>query len=241
MRINRFLARSGVSSRRHADELIVQGRVRVNGQIIRQLGIQVDESNDVVQVDGKVVSPVKGMYYIMLNKPVGYLVSAADPHHERLVTSLLGDFKGKVFPVGRLDQNSSGLLVFTNDGPLAFRLSHPRYNVKKTYEATCRGSIADSALAQLSDGILLDDGPTAPAEVKALKKSSESSVVRITVHEGRKRQVRRMFDKVGFPVTRLKRIAYGPLGLGNLAEGAFIRLSQDQVKSLMIEVGILNG
>ena len=163
MRINKYLAQSGVASRRHADNLILQGRVKINDQTISKLGLQVDQDKDIVEVDGKVVSPETGAFYIMLNKPRGCLVSAKDPHHKKLVTSYLKEYKGKVFPVGRLDYDSSGLLVFTNDGLLAFRLNHPRYKVEKTYEVECEGAITSTAIKEMQEGLLLDDGPTAPA------------------------------------------------------------------------------
>jgi 23S rRNA pseudouridine2605 synthase len=238
MRINKYLARSGVASRRHADTLIRQGRVKINGVPIRQLGIQVQDSKDVVEVDGQVVSPERGSYYLMMNKPSGYLVSARDPHHKRLVTSLLKSYKGKVFPVGRLDFDSSGLLLFTNDGNLAFRLSHPRFKVNKTYEVVCQGPIDDVSLHQLEAGIELNDGMTAPAGVRLIQKDENSSQVQVTIHEGRKRQVRRMFDRIGYPVKSLRRISFGNLRLSNLPEGSFVHLKKGQLQKLKALVGL---
>ncbi|MCP4580162.1 MAG: rRNA pseudouridine synthase [candidate division Zixibacteria bacterium] len=238
MRINKYLARSGVASRRHADNLILQGRVKVNGNSIKQLGVQVHDYKDIVEVDGRIVSPEKGTYYIMLNKPPGFLVSTRDPHHKRLVTSLLKGYKGKVFPVGRLDFDSSGLLIFTNDGMLAFRLSHPRYQVNKTYEVKCKGAIEDSKLRLLEKGVMLEDGITAPAKTRLLSKTKESSTVQITIHEGRKRQVRRMFKNVGHPVTCLKRVSFGNLKLGTLAEGKFMQIKKSQLIKLKNLVGL---
>jgi 23S rRNA pseudouridine2605 synthase len=238
MRINKFLARSGVASRRHADSLILQGRVTLNGKPVNQLGIDVHDIQDVVEVDGRIVSPDKGTYYIMMNKPPGFLVSAHDPHHKRLVTSLLKNYKGKVFPVGRLDYDSSGLLLFTNDGNLAFRLTHPRYKVNKTYEVKCEGAIDDSALRNLEEGIMLDDGLTAPAKAKLIDKNDNTSIVQITIHEGRKRQVRRMFENVNFPVIALKRISFGNLKLANLAEGKFVSVRRPQLIKLKNLVGL---
>jgi 23S rRNA pseudouridine2605 synthase len=239
MRINKFLARSGVASRRQAESLVEEGRVKLNGQIINELGVQVDETKDIVEVDGKPVSPTTGTIYLMLNKPPGYLVSSRDPHHDKLVTLLLGEYKGKVFPVGRLDFESSGLLLFTNDGELAFRLSHPRYGVKKNYEAVIAGSISEHDLAELDKGIILDDGPTAPSHSVLVSKSNTTSIIRITLHEGRKRQVRRMFEKIGFPVVQLKRIEFGGLKLDNLKEGKFIKLKASDVIKLQQQVGLV--
>jgi 23S rRNA pseudouridine2605 synthase len=238
MRINKYLARSGVASRRHADNLILQGRVRLNGHPVNQLGIDVKDFKDVVEVDGRIVSPDEGTYYIMMNKPPGFLVSTRDPHHKRLVTMLLKGYKGKVFPVGRLDYDSSGLLLFTNDGNLAFRLTHPRYKVNKTYEVKCEGAIDNSSLQNLEQGIMLDDGITAPAKTKLIIKEQNASIVQIAIHEGRKRQVRRMFQTVGHPVINLKRISYGNLKLGNLAEGKFVLIKNPQLIKLRNLVGL---
>jgi len=238
MRINKFLARSGVASRRHADNLILQGRVKLNGNPVNQLGIDVQDFKDVIEVDGRIVSPEKGTYYIMMNKPPGFLVSTRDPHHKRLVTMLLKSYKGKVFPVGRLDYDSSGLLLFTNDGNLAFRLTHPRYKVNKTYEVKCEGAIEESILRRLEEGIMLDDGLTAPAKTKLIDKNQNASIVQITIHEGRKRQVRRMFRDAGHPVRSLKRISFGNLKLGNLAEGKFILIKRPQLMKLRNLVGL---
>jgi len=238
MRINKYLARSGAGSRRHADQLILQGRVRVNGMLIKELGVRIDDENDVVEVDGKTVSPATGTIYLMMNKPPGYLVSARDPHHQKLVSGLLKEYKGKVFPVGRLDFESSGLLLFTNDGELAFRLSHPRYGVKKTYEAKLAGAIGEAEIEQLRKGIVLDDGLTAPAEAQIISAARTMSLVRITIHEGRKRQVRRMLASLGFPVIALKRVAYGCLMLENLPEGKYRLLEPVQVEKLKALVGL---
>ncbi len=238
MRINKYIARSGVASRRHADNLILQGRVKINGRRVAKLGIQIQEQKDIIEVDGKIVSPKTGSYYLMFNKPPGCLVSTKDPYHKNLVTSYLKDYKGKVIPVGRLDYDSSGLLIFTNDGSFTFRLSHPRYKVEKTYEVKCHGKITSSAVKQLNDGVMLDDGITAPAKTEIVKKDQSLSIVHLTIHEGRKRQVRRMFKQVGFPVSNLKRIAYGNLRLGNLLEGSFLLISKKQLTTLKALVGI---
>jgi 23S rRNA pseudouridine2605 synthase len=241
MRINKFLARSGVASRRQAELLVEQGRVKINGQLINELGVQVDEKADVVEVDGHPVSPTTGTIYLMLNKPPGFLVSSRDPHHDKLVVSLLGEYKGKVFPVGRLDFESSGLLLFTNDGELAFRLSHPRFGVEKTYEIIVAGSVNEQHLAELDKGVVLDDGPTAPSHSVLVSKTNTTCIIRITLHEGRKRQVRRMFEKIGYPVIELKRIEFGGIKLENLKEGKFVKLKPGDVKKLQSQVGLADG
>lgn len=238
MRINKYLARSGVASRRHADDLILQGRVKINGRPVSQPGVQISLETDVVEVDDRVVSPDKGTYYLMLNKPPGYLVSAKDPHHDRLVTSLLKEYRGKVFSVGRLDYDSAGLIIFTNDGTLAFRLTHPRYKVEKIYEVLCSGQISRAALSQLEKGLVLEDGPTAPCQTRLVNQNDHSSQVQITIHEGRKRQVRRMFAAVGFPVLTLKRIAFGNLQLGALEPGKFEHIKMADLQKLRALVGL---
>lgn len=238
MRINKFLARSGVASRRQAELFVAQGRVKINGKTISELAVQVDETKDIVELDDKPVSPAMGAIYLMLNKPPGYLVSSKDPHHDKLVTALLGEYKGKVFPVGRLDFESAGLLLFTNDGELAFRLSHPRFGVEKTYEAVIAGCISSQELANLDKGIVLDDGPTAPTHSVLVSTTKTTCVIHITLHEGRKRQVRRMFEKIGFPVIHLKRIEFGGLKLDNLKEGKFVKLKASDVKKLQQQVGL---
>jgi len=227
-----------VASRRRADDLIMQGRVKLNGRLVAQPGVQISLDKDVVEVDNHVVSPEQGTIYLMLNKPPGYLVSAKDPHHNRLVTSLLREYKGRVFSVGRLDYDSAGLIIFTNDGTLAFRLTHPRYEVDKTYEVICSGVISRAALSQIEKGLVLEDGPTAPCKTMLVSQDEHSSQVQITIHEGRKRQVRRMFAAVGLPVLTLKRVAFGTLKLGALEPGKFKQIETSDLQMLRGLVGL---
>ncbi|MEW5707153.1 MAG: pseudouridine synthase [Actinomycetota bacterium] len=231
-RLHKFMARSGVGSRRYCEELIRQGRVKVNGQVVTELGIKINPSIDIVEVDGKIVRPKEEKIYLMLNKPAGFITSVTDMYGRPTVIDLLGGLSLRVYPVGRLDFNTEGLLLLTNDGELAFRLTHPRYKVKKKYIAEITGYLTDESLQELRKGVMLEDGMTAPADVNILREKEFSSIVEITIHEGRKRQIRRMFQAVGHTVTFLKRIAVDGIFLGNLPLGDFRHLTSEEVDSL---------
>jgi len=211
-RLQKWLAYCGYGSRRACEQLIEQERVQVNG-VVATLGTKVDPERDIITVDGKRVQPPPRRVYLMLNKPRGYVTTRKDPHAPRTVMELLRDAPAPVFPVGRLDADSEGLLLFTNDGEFANRLLHPRYKLPKTYRVWVRGKPSERALRRLREGVLLEDGITAPAQVKLLKADAEQSLLEITIHEGRKRQIRRMCQAVGHPVVRLMRIAIGDLRL----------------------------
>ena len=204
MRLNAYLARAGVASRRRADELIVAGRVVVNGAP-GELHTRV-RTGDVVEVDGSRVD-AQDLAYVLLHKPAGVVTTASDPHRRPTVVDLV-DYQARVVPVGRLDADTTGVLLLTNDGPLAHRLAHPRYGVAKVYEARVEGSPAPEALAALRDGVALEDGKTAPAEARTLTTGPSSTVLELTLHEGRKHQVKRMCAAVGHPVVRLHRSRY---------------------------------
>ena len=195
LRINKYLAACGVASRRTADSLLLEGRIRLNGNVIKDLGTLVDPRRDRVEVDGVPVSGLQGMSYIIVNKPSGFVTTARDPQGRPTVLDLVPEAKNRIYPVGRLDFDSEGLLFLMNDGPLAFRLTHPRYEVEKTYRVRLAEPIPEEALAQVRRGVVLDDGPTAPARVRVAGRSHDS--LDITIHEGRNRQVRRVFEKVG--------------------------------------------
>jgi 23S rRNA pseudouridine2605 synthase len=224
-----YLARSGVGSRRACDELIRQGVVTVNGEPVTFPRHKV-EPGDTVAVDGEEVAQLE-LRYVLVNKPRGVASTRRDPHAERVVVDLVPD--GRVlFPVGRLDVDTTGLLILTNDGPLANRLMHPRYGVPKTYVARVRGKVGRRALGALRRGVELEDGRTAPAEVTLKKQAAKTARIELTIHEGRKRQVRRMFAAVGLPVEDLHRRRYGPLTDKGLDPGKHRELSGDEVEAL---------
>ena len=225
MRLGKYLAHSGVASRRAAEELIRAGRVTVADKVVTDPARDVDESSGVL-VDGEAVAP-ESLEVHVLNKPAGVVSTARDTHGRRTVTELIPSGR-RLYPVGRLDAETTGLILLTNDGALANRLTHPRYEVPRTYLARVQGAVPEHALRHLREGVELDDGLTAPAKVRQLEKG----VVELTIHEGRKRQVRRMFDAIGHPVTELTRIAFGPLRLKDLAPGQHRRLTAAEVERL---------
>ena len=224
MRLNAYLARAGVASRRGADDLIKAGRVTVNGEP-GQLNTFV-AARDRVEVDGRPVAKQR-LAYVLLHKPAGVVTTASDPHARRTVVELV-DLPERVVPVGRLDADTTGALVLTNDGELAHRLAHPRYGVEKTYVVDVEGAPSDEALRALEHGIELEDGLTAPARVRRLARSR----VELTIHEGRKHQVKRMLEAVDHPVTRLHRSAYAGVSADDLAPGAWRELTGDEVAQL---------
>lgn len=234
MRLNAFLARAGVASRRRADELIRDGRVRVNGE--RGELNTVVGSEDVVDVDGKRVER-QPLVYVLLNKPAGVVTTVSDPHGRPTVVDLV-DHRVRVVPVGRLDADTSGALLLTNDGPLAHRLAHPRYGVPKVYDVDIEGSPSPAAIDALRRGVELEDGPTAPAEVRIVRRGSRLSRLEITLHEGRKHQVKRMCEAVGHPVQNLHRRRYAGLRLVDLGPGQWRELSPEEVAGLRSVTGL---
>ncbi len=231
-RLQKFMARAGVGSRRYCEELIRSGRVKVNGIIVTELGTKVNASVDKVEVDGRLIRPEEQRLYIMINKPSGFITSVTDKFGRPTVIDLLGGISDRVYPVGRLDINTEGLLLLTNDGELAFRLTHPRYKVRKTYLAEVGGHPTEKKLDMLRKGIVLEDGITAPAEAKVLRHTKTSTFIEITIHEGRKRQIRRMFQAIGYTVTFLKRISVNGLLLNGLPLGDFRHLTDQEVDEL---------
>ncbi|HEV7942747.1 MAG TPA: pseudouridine synthase [Solirubrobacteraceae bacterium] len=228
MRLAKHLAHSGVASRRACEVLIVQGRVSVGGQIVRDPARDVTGS-EAIAVDGRLLAGFEAPAVYALNKPVGVLSTASDPQGRPTVVQMLAHESRRLYPVGRLDLDSEGLLLLTNDGQLAHLLTHPRFEVPKAYIAWVSGDpVGEPALRALRDGLVLEDGPTAPAEVRALGPDQ----IEITIREGRNRQVRRMCDAIGHPVTRLQRVRFGPLALGDLAQGAHRLLEAAEVQAL---------
>ncbi len=238
MRLNKFLAKAGIASRRQADTLIEEGRVSVNGIIITQLGTQVDENQDEVKVDGKLAQVSETYIYLMLHKPVGYMVTRVDEFDRATVMELVGKYRKIVKPVGRLDLNSSGLLLFTNDGELAFRLTHPRFKIDKTYQVKCEGLLTEEEVDRIEKGVMIEGGITSPAKIKVISRSPNSSRFLITIHEGRKRQVRLMCQAVKHEVIFLKRITFGNLELGDLKSGKYRLLETAEVQALKATVNL---
>ena len=229
-RLQKVLAHAGVGSRRAVEEMIAAGRVRVNGARA-ELGRRIDAEKDKVEVDGSVVPLRATLVYYLLNKPEGVVTTADDPEGRTTVVDLV-DAADRVWPVGRLDIGSEGAIILTNDGDLTLRLTHPRYHVPRTYLAQVSGSVGHKVLTHLARGVDLDDGPARAAKVGLLERVPGGSLIEITITEGRNRQVRRMFEAIGHPVTRLVRRAIGPLELGRLKPGDYRRLSPVEVQSL---------
>jgi 23S rRNA pseudouridine2605 synthase len=243
-RLNAFLARSGVASRRAADKLISSGAVKVNGRVPPPEGLLVDPDHDEITVDGRAIKPLTTHRYLMLNKPLGAIATAKDESDRTTVLDVVGD-EGlgghRLFPVGRLDADSTGLLLLTDDGDLAFRLTHPRYKIAKEYVAMVGGSPNTSDLEKLRAGVKLDDGMTAPAEVEVLRVlPGPMAELRIVIREGRPRQVRRMLLAVGHRLQSLRRVSFGPLKLGRLKVGGWRVLGAAEVEALRRASGMRN-
>ncbi len=231
MRLAKFLAQAGITSRRKAETLISQGRVSINGEVALLQGTRVDPESDLVLLDGKVLK-FESKVYILLNKPPGYLSSLSDPQGRPTVADLVKGLGTRVYPVGRLDYDTEGLLLMTNDGQFTNLMTHPRYGIKKKYQAALQGRISEKALQQLRQGVQLDDGITAPASVRIIKNDEQTSLVEIEIGEGKKREVRRMCAAVGFPVITLKRISFGFLNLRGVQKGKYRFLTPGEVGRL---------
>ncbi|MBI5231724.1 MAG: rRNA pseudouridine synthase [Coriobacteriales bacterium] len=238
MRLQKFLARAGVASRRGSEDLMTAGRVTVNGAVVTELGAKVDPAVDEVRVDGMSVTLADEPVYLALNKPPGVVTTMDDPHGRPTVAGLVptSEHPG-LFPVGRLDQDTTGLLLFTTDGELGHRLLHPRHKVPKTYQVTVDGRLTEPELDRLREGIQLDDGPTAPAKA-VLVSAGPTSKATITIREGRKRQVRRMFSAIGHPVLSLHRVSFGPVEIDALEEGSVRPLTAEEVRDLRNATGL---
>ncbi len=233
-RLQKIIARAGITSRRKAETLILEGRVKVNGRIVKELGVKADPEEDLIEVDGEPVKlKKKRPYYILLYKPRGYISSVEDQFGRPTVLSLLGrDVKERVYPVGRLDYDAEGVLLITNDGELANKLIHPRYQVPKTYHVKVKGVPDEKDINKLRKGVYLREGKTKPAEVRVLGRARENTWVEITVTEGRYRLIKRMCWNVGHPVCRLKRVRFAGLGPGRLKPGEYRHLTPQEVERL---------
>lgn len=232
-RLQKVLAQAGVASRRKCEEIITAGRVAVNDQIVSTLGAKVDPQTDMIKVDGRSIR-LEHKIYVMFNKPKGVITSANDPEGRKIVTDFLKGIKERVYPVGRLDYDTEGLLILTNDGQFANLLTHPKHHVPKTYLATVKRVPHGNDLDKLKNGIMLEDGITAPAEVDYfdVDPGQKQAVISITIHEGKNRQVRRMFDAIHYPVQKLKRVQFGPIFLQGLPRGKYRHLTAEEVKEL---------
>lgn len=231
-RLHKFLAHAGAGSRRQAEEMIREGRVTVNGETVREMGTKIDPLTDVVALDGERIAGREGKAYLLLNKPPRVVTTLRDPGHRMKVSDLLKGIRARVYPVGRLDYMTEGLLLLTNDGELAYRLTHPRFKVDKTYLAQVEGMVEEASLQKLRRGIILEDGPTGPARVRLAERGNGYTRLEITIHEGRNRQVRRMCQAIGHPVQALKRIRFGPLQLGDLQPGSYRHLTPKEISAL---------
>ena len=231
MRLNKYIADAGICSRRKADELIENGNVKVNGATMKEMGYQVEEG-DVVQVNGKTIETVGKKVYVAVNKPLGYITSMDDDKDRATVAELVADIPERLFPVGRLDYNTTGLLIMTNDGQLTYTLTHPKHEVYKTYIAKVAGVLSDTRLAKLRKGVDIGGFITSPAKVKVIKQMPRHAIVEISIREGKNRQVRKMFAAVGNKVMELQRTSIGDIKLGRLMEGHYRKLNREEIEYL---------
>ena len=232
MRINKYLATSGIASRRKADELTRNGNVKVNGVTCHELGYDVKDG-DVVEVNGITIAPSNRRVYVLLNKPLGYISTSSDEKNRPTVMDLVNDIEERIFPVGRLDADTTGLLIMTNDGDFAYRLTHPSHETKKTYRARVFGVLSKERLYALRKGVDIGGFTTAPAEVNIVKQAARYAVVEISIHEGKNRQIRKMFASVGNKVLELERIAIGDVKLANLKQGHYRKMKKNEIESLI--------
>jgi 23S rRNA pseudouridine2605 synthase len=238
VRLQKVLAEAGIGSRRHCEELIGEGRVSVDGQTVRRFGARVDPANQVIKVDGKRIPTRPDVVYLMFNKPAKVLTSMSDPHGRRTITDFLGDRAERLFHVGRLDYETEGLMLLTNDGELAHRLAHPSFEVAKTYMAEVTGPVPRDLGRKLATGVELEDGVATADKFRVVDRVGSRVLVEITLHEGRKHIVRRMLAATGHPVSRLVRTDVGPIRLGSLRPGATRELSTREIGELYAAVGL---
>lgn len=231
-RLQKVIAQAGIASRRHAEVLITAGRVKVNGKIITELGTKVNVGKDKISVDGKPLATDTKKYYILLNKPKGYVTTMSDPEGRKTVADLVKDIPARLHPIGRLDYETEGLLLMTNDGDLTYALTHPKHEIRKTYSVKVQGIPKDAMLEQLARGVELEDGLTAPAEVAMLDIIEGNAVLEMTIYEGRNRQIRRMCEKIGHPVLRLKRKRMAFLTLDKVLRGRYRFLMPREINEL---------
>jgi pseudouridine synthase len=237
LRLNKILAQAGLSSRRGADRLIAEGHVSVNGVVIRDLATLADPDVDIVALRGTPLPRAERKHYRLLHKPSGYVTTVSDPRGRPTVADLVRDVDARLYPVGRLDWDVEGVLLMTNDGDLTHRLLHPRYGLPRVYEAEVRGTVRSADLPRWRRGVTLDDGPAAPAEVELVHAGGVATVLRLTFTEGRKHEVKRYCEALGHPVGRLRRVAFGPVTLGELPRGAHRALTPRELGALRAAAG----
>jgi 23S rRNA pseudouridine2605 synthase len=233
IRLQKLLAQSGVASRRKCEELMLAGLVEVDGEVVTRLGTKVDPTTAVIRVEGKRLPPVSAHVYLVLNKPRGVVSTMSDPEGRRTLSDFVGDRPERLFHVGRLDTDTEGLILLTNDGDFAQRVAHPSYELDKTYVAEVDGVVAKATVKRLLAGVTLEDGPVAVSAAKMVSTSTDRSIVEVVIHEGRNRIVRRLLDEVGHPVRRLTRTAIGPVLLRGLKSGALRELTLDELGVLL--------
>ena len=232
IRLQKYLAQCGVASRRASEKMILSGRVTVNGVPVTEMGVQIDENLDKVAVDEKVVHPEEQKHYLAYNKPIGEISTASDPEGRATIMDRFKDYPVRIFPVGRLDYDSEGLILLTNDGEMMNHVLHPSREVKKTYLTKVSNHVTPEEIAQLRKGVMIDGKMTSPASVRLIREETFDTVLLISIHEGRNRQVRKMVDAVGHQVVSLKRVEFGPVLLGDLPSGMWRKLTEEEIQKL---------
>lgn len=237
-RLQKVMSAFGVASRRKCEEMIAAGKVKVNGRLITEPGCKVDKDKDIIEVEGKILRNQEQKLYILLNKPAGYITSVKDQFGRPTVLDLLEGVRTRVFPIGRLDYDTEGLLLLTNDGDLTYRITHPKHNIDKTYRALVCGEVDGEDVKSFAAGLAVEDYVAAPAVLRIIRYARGNSIVEITIHEGRNRQVRKMCAAIGHEVIRLKRIKIGKIGLGSLKAGEWRYLTEPEIKYLKMLGGL---
>ena len=231
-RLQKVMAEYGVASRRKSEEMIYAGKVKVNGRLVTEPGLKIDKDRDVIEVDGEIIKSPEKKIYILLNKPSGYITSVRDQFGRPTVLDLLKGISTRVFPIGRLDYDTEGLLILSNDGELTYRITHPKHSIDKTYRALVRGEVKGEDIKIFERGMAIEDYIIAPAKMEIVRYSKGNSVIDITMHEGRNRQVRKMCSAIGHEVIRLRRIKIGDIGLGGLKTGEWRYLKDSEIRYL---------
>lgn len=232
VRLQKFLAEAGIASRRKAEELITEGKVQVNGKVVTELGTKVDDKTDMVVYNGNRISVEEKLVYIMLNKPEGYVCTVKDQFSRPTVLDLIKGVNERIFPVGRLDYDTSGMIILTNDGDLTYKLTHPKHNIEKVYMAKVFGRPDDNDINKFRHGVLIEGQKTEPARLEIIENVGKMCLVKITITEGRNRQVRKMCEAIKHPVYSLQRVSTGTLNLGDLKKGSFRNLTEPEIKYL---------